>query len=160
MLAANLHHLVHVGHVTAHMGKKQVPGFRPGCLGVQIVEIDSVVVLNFDELDPRSGVLDSPRHGGQCVGVTENRIPRLDAEALQRDVQGAAAGGAGKTILGPDIGCERLFEFGCIAFFALHSVVTVKPAGGKHAQSLVDAFLGNGFLKREVLVECQHVVTP
>ena len=72
------------------MGKEQISGSRPGGLGVQIGEIDGVVVLYFDEFDPRSGVLDSSGNRCQRVGIAENGISRLDAETLQRDVQGAA----------------------------------------------------------------------
>ena len=44
-----------------------------------------------------------------------------------------------------------------MALFSGHDVIAVQPAGLEHAESKINPFLGNGFLKGKVFGERLHM---
>ena len=89
---AQSHHLVHVGHLAAHVAQEQHLGLGVGRrLGLQVRQVHGPVARGFHEHRLRTEAHDGGGQGGEGEAVGEDLVARLDAHCHEAEEDGGRA---------------------------------------------------------------------
>ena len=139
----NRHQRLHVTDVPAHMGKQQHFGAARCGFLVEVIEIDLVVLVDFDKHRLRACVFHGTWNRRQRKGVHQHLVAVPDACAFQRHEHAGPAGIERSTIFLADIGRVILLKGSGLGNPGAVFAVAMQLAGAHHFDRALNALFRN-----------------
>jgi len=81
-----------------HMRQQQHPRAGTGNFGVEVIKVETQILVDLDQHSIRAHRPDRAGHRGQRIGVGQHLVPRCHVAGAQGDLQRLPARGDGKAV--------------------------------------------------------------